>query len=131
MEMDRPPACKCTWVEDGKQEIYLEWPNLGNSVTPSWNTGYSPSVRTLVWAINYYKQRHLNYFIEMQNIDRKILTMKFWFVEIFPCQTFVLYGTHSFNLWQAYFSLACQAYRGQPTSKTDSSELGLPHSYFS
>ena len=28
MEMDRPPTCKCTWVEDGKQEIYLEWPNL-------------------------------------------------------------------------------------------------------
>ena len=26
MEMDRPPACKCTWAEDGKQEIYLEWP---------------------------------------------------------------------------------------------------------
>ena len=27
MEMDRPPACYFTWVEDGKQEIYLEWPN--------------------------------------------------------------------------------------------------------
>ena len=26
MEMDRPPTCKCTWVEDEKQEIYLEWP---------------------------------------------------------------------------------------------------------
>ena len=29
MEMDRPPACKCTWAEDGKQETYLEWPNKG------------------------------------------------------------------------------------------------------
>ena len=28
MEMDRPPAYKCTWVEDGKQEIYLEWPYI-------------------------------------------------------------------------------------------------------
>ena len=27
MEMDRPPAYKCTWVEDRKQEIYLEWPD--------------------------------------------------------------------------------------------------------
>ena len=26
MEMDRPPTCKYTWAEDGKQEIYLEWP---------------------------------------------------------------------------------------------------------
>ena len=26
METDRPPACYFTWVEDGKQEIYLEWP---------------------------------------------------------------------------------------------------------
>ena len=30
--MDRPPACKCTWVEDGKQEIYLEWPYVGAAI---------------------------------------------------------------------------------------------------
>ena len=28
MEMDRPPACHFASVQDGKQEIYLEWPNL-------------------------------------------------------------------------------------------------------
>ena len=27
MEMDRPPACYFASVQDGKQEIYLEWPN--------------------------------------------------------------------------------------------------------
>ena len=26
MEMDRPPACYFASVQDGKQEIYLEWP---------------------------------------------------------------------------------------------------------
>jgi len=26
--MDRPPACKYAWSQDGKQEIYLEWPKL-------------------------------------------------------------------------------------------------------
>ena len=26
MEMDRPPACFFASVQDGKQEIYLEWP---------------------------------------------------------------------------------------------------------
>ena len=26
MEMDCPPACFCTSQQDGKQEIYLEWP---------------------------------------------------------------------------------------------------------
>ena len=26
MEMDRPPACYLPSVQDGKQEIYLEWP---------------------------------------------------------------------------------------------------------
>ena len=31
MEMDRPPAWKCTWAEHGKQEIYLEWLNLKSS----------------------------------------------------------------------------------------------------
>ena len=25
--MDRPPACYFASVQDGKQEIYLEWPN--------------------------------------------------------------------------------------------------------
>ena len=25
--MDRPPACHFASVQDGKQEIYLEWPN--------------------------------------------------------------------------------------------------------
>ena len=28
MEMDRPPAYKYARVQDGKQRIYLEWPNL-------------------------------------------------------------------------------------------------------
>ena len=28
MEMYRPPACYFTQVEDGKQEIYLEWPKI-------------------------------------------------------------------------------------------------------
>ena len=27
MEMDRPPACEYASVQDGKQRIYLEWPN--------------------------------------------------------------------------------------------------------
>ena len=27
MEMDRPPACHFASVQDGKQEIYLEWAN--------------------------------------------------------------------------------------------------------
>ena len=26
MEMDRPPVCYFASVQDGKQEIYLEWP---------------------------------------------------------------------------------------------------------
>ena len=27
--MDCPPACYFALVQDGKQEIYLEWPNVG------------------------------------------------------------------------------------------------------
>ena len=30
MEMDRPPACYFASVQDGKQEIYLEWPNASS-----------------------------------------------------------------------------------------------------
>ena len=30
MEMDRPPACYFASVQDGKQEIYLEWPYSNN-----------------------------------------------------------------------------------------------------
>ena len=30
MEMDHPPACYFASVQDGKQEIYLEWPNRRN-----------------------------------------------------------------------------------------------------
>ena len=31
MEMDCPPACYFVSVQDGKQEIYLEWPNVLNA----------------------------------------------------------------------------------------------------
>ena len=32
MKIDRLPTCKYTWVEDRKQEIYLEWPKARNLV---------------------------------------------------------------------------------------------------
>ena len=84
MEMNRPPAYKWTWVEDGKQEIYLEWP-------------YQDHKNNIYLGRDIVTPPPLNYAYHVANLPTVRLSISFsGFVDIFLSSTMLRIGLCSF-----------------------------------